>query len=447
MRVRRSIGSLAVGYVALLLLGVVGFVVGGAVGAPTTTSAKKTPSPPVWMKSSIKVKAGSTLKTILDPGTAKSCKLTSRGPYQGQKLSWSLKAHERLLKVTLKTKADATPGRWLMSLVCKEPTGQPLSSQFSTQVLGNGGTRLIAEHSSLKISTVRQHRQSAMSGSISKKQIKVPGRGGGSDPGDDYPAVWKNAPQDSMFDNWREYNRECTSFAAWALASRNGFNMPFYDNAKGWGPDARARGYTVNPTPAQGSIAWSNAGQWGHVAYVQGVSGGSVYIEEYNEWGNGRYDSRTVTASTFTGYIHFKDIAQTPPAPTTTQNPTPPPTTVTVTTTSTTTTTTTQNPPPPPPPPPPQTHPETTGGVAHTWTNYTNAGGTQGPSIPAYSTVQIACRITGFVVADGNPWWYRIASSPWDGNYYVSADAFYNNGATGGSLIGTPWVDPNVPIC
>jgi hypothetical protein len=101
----------------------------------------------------------------------------------------------------------------------------------------------------------------------------------------------------------------------------------------------------------------------------------------------------------------------------------------------------------PPPPPPPTTYAETTGGVAHTWTNYTNAGGTQGPTIAAYATVQIACKLQGFRVADGNTWWYRIASSPWNSQFYVSADAFYNNGQTSGSLHGTPFVDPKVRDC
>jgi hypothetical protein len=90
---------------------------------------------------------------------------------------------------------------------------------------------------------------------------------------------------------------------------------------------------------------------------------------------------------------------------------------------------------------------ETTGGVTHTWTNYTNAGGTQGPSIASNQTVSIACKLQGFRVADGNTWWYRIASSPWNSVYYASADAFYNNGATSGSLIGTPFDDPGVPDC
>jgi hypothetical protein len=105
------------------------------------------------------------------------------------------------------------------------------------------------------------------------------------------------------------------------------------------------------------------------------------------------------------------------------------------------------SPPPQQPPPTPTTWAETTGGVAHTWTNYTNAGGNQGPSIPSNATVQIACKITGFRVADGNTWWYRIASSPWNNAYYVSADAFYNNGQTSGSLHGTPFVDPAVGNC
>lgn len=102
---------------------------------------------------------------------------------------------------------------------------------------------------------------------------------------------------------------------------------------------------------------------------------------------------------------------------------------------------------PPTTAPPPQTWSETTGGVAHTWTDYSDAGGTEGPSIPSNTTVQIACKVQGFRVADGNTWWYRIASSPWNSAYYVSADAFYNNGQTSGSLQGTPFVDNNVANC
>ncbi|MET7968744.1 hypothetical protein [Micromonospora sp. NPDC005305] len=100
-----------------------------------------------------------------------------------------------------------------------------------------------------------------------------------------------------------------------------------------------------------------------------------------------------------------------------------------------------------PPPPAVPTHAETVGLATHTWTNYTNAGGSAGPVIPRYTTVQVACRLPGFAVADGNTWWYRVASPGWDNQFYASADAFYNNGATSGSLHGTPYVDEAVPFC
>lgn len=39
-----------------------------------------------------------------------------------------------------------------------------------------------------------------------------------------------------------------------------------------------------------------------------------------------------------------------------------------------------------------------------------------------------------FEVANGNDWWYRIGSAPWNGDYFASADAFFNNGQTSGPL-------------
>ncbi|HMC49251.1 MAG TPA: CHAP domain-containing protein, partial [Solirubrobacterales bacterium] len=198
-----------------------------------------------------------------------------------------------------------------------------------------------------------------------------------------------------------------------------------------WGPLAEKRGFVVNANPSVGSVAWSNAGIWGHVAYVVAVNGGNVTVEEYNYLQKGAYDKRVISASAFTGFIHFKDLppeatapSPSPSAPSSPASPTPSA-----------------------PSGPSPTYSETTGGVAHTWTNYTNAGGAQGPSIPSNATVQIACALTGFRVEDGNTWWYRIASSPWNEAFYVSADAFYNNGKTSGSLIGTPFVDPAVRAC
>jgi hypothetical protein len=101
----------------------------------------------------------------------------------------------------------------------------------------------------------------------------------------------------------------------------------------------------------------------------------------------------------------------------------------------------------PPTRPVPRTYPETVGGPANTWSNPQTGGGSHGPTISSNQTVQISCRLQGFKVQDGDTWWYRIASAPWDNKYYVSADAFYNNGQTSGTLKGTPFFDPRVPTC
>jgi hypothetical protein len=94
------------------------------------------------------------------------------------------------------------------------------------------------------------------------------------------------------------------------------------------------------------------------------------------------------------------------------------------------------------------TYPETAGGVSHTWTNYSTGGGEQGPLIGAHATVQVSCRVSGLRVRpDNNPWWYQVASAPWNGKFYVSADAFYNNGQVAGSLLNTPWFDKRVRMC
>lgn len=142
--------------------------------------------------------------------------------------------------------------------------------------------------------------------------------------GDNYPAQWKNVPLGAHVDEWGYYSRYCTSWVAWALRDRNGFEMPrAIGHARDWGPNARARGFAVDKTPAPGAVAWWDAnapgsGGWGHVAWVQKVNGnGTVTIEEYNNpAGSGRYNVRDVPTGSVSGYIHFKDLpAPKPPNP------------------------------------------------------------------------------------------------------------------------------------
>jgi hypothetical protein len=111
---------------------------------------------------------------------------------------------------------------------------------------------------------------------------------------------------DSMIDTWGYYNRECTSFVAWRLHSRNNFEMPWaIGNAGNWGSWANSRGYSVNMNPAVGSVAWFS----NHVAWVEAVNGNYVTIEEYNNpAGTGNWSQRTIAANSVSGYIHFKDL-------------------------------------------------------------------------------------------------------------------------------------------
>jgi surface antigen len=333
------------------------------------------------------------------------------------------------------------------------------------------------------------------------------GKGGGADtgpqPGDDYPAPYRSpTQQDSRMDPFGELNRECVSFVAFALYQRFSYHLPFYGgNASDWLAKASRAGVPYGTTPVLDSVGWNGTvdNGTGHVALVVGIDGDLITIEQYNADLQGNYSWDVVPVSEFTQYIYFVNRpAVTPPptttttqpplqvvpgtvqgsspnlqgsspnlqgggspgqgsstpiqggtgsgggtpapATTTTTRPPPPPTTHPTTTQPPATTTTTR-------PPAPATWPETAGGVAHTWSNPQDAGGTEGANVAGGQTIQISCRLQGFKVQDGNTWWYKIASSPWNNAFYVSADAFYNNGATSGSLIGTPFVDQNVAMC
>ena len=126
--------------------------------------------------------------------------------------------------------------------------------------------------------------------------------------GDDYPVYYKNGSQE--IDKWRMYSRQCTSFAAFRLSNVNGFEIPrAYGNANEWGHRARREGYRVDNTPTIGSIAWSTAGTYGHVAWVSNVMGDQIEIEEYNYGYTEAYNKRIIKANTMTGFIHFKDLA------------------------------------------------------------------------------------------------------------------------------------------
>lgn len=221
-------------------------------------------------------------------------------------------------------------------------------------------------------------------------------------------------------------------------------DLPWFPGAEGnasnWATAAARRNLPTGIIPKAGAVAvfapgQYQAGTYGHVAYVLSVNAANeaITVSEFNFYSN-RADTRTLP-SLGLRFIYRTSVT----APVEGGGPLSPPPSST-------------------PWPTPTIGPsggstqaggiaETSGGVIHTWTDYMNADGAQGSSIPSNATVEISCKVVGFEVADGNTWWYRIASPPWENTYYASADGFYNDGATSGSLLGTPFVDPSVPSC
>lgn len=127
---------------------------------------------------------------------------------------------------------------------------------------------------------------------------------------DDYPDYLKNKPQDELIDPWSFYNRECTSFVAWCLNSRNGVDFTnFYKgvqwgNAVDWVGAARSVGVRVDKKPAVGAVAWFD-GEYGHVSYVVDLSEKGIKVEEYNVFRPGAYNERLISYSGVDYYIHF----------------------------------------------------------------------------------------------------------------------------------------------
>jgi surface antigen len=92
-------------------------------------------------------------------------------------------------------------------------------------------------------------------------------------------------------------------YCTYYVASRRSI-PPNWGNADQWYYNAQASGFSVGSVPVPGAIAWTGAGYYGHVAYVESVSGSMVTISEMNYNGNwDRVTERTVPASEFS-YIY-----------------------------------------------------------------------------------------------------------------------------------------------
>ena len=113
-------------------------------------------------------------------------------------------------------------------------------------------------------------------------------------------------------DTWGYGYRNCTSWVAYklALAGKSGFS--YLGNAAQWPSGAAARGISVSyGSGAQvGDAAVNPNGYYGHVMYVEAVSGNTVVVSDYNRMGDGLYrgpdgGSAGVVSQSGLVFIHF----------------------------------------------------------------------------------------------------------------------------------------------
>lgn len=100
------------------------------------------------------------------------------------------------------------------------------------------------------------------------------------------------------------YKCQCTSYAGWKVYETYGILIGSWGNASNWGNSAVKNGYYYDQNPEVGTVAFNTSWPYGHVMWVEAVSGGTVTISEYN-YKYGDFSRRfNVPASSY-NYIHF----------------------------------------------------------------------------------------------------------------------------------------------
>jgi len=192
---------------------------------------------------------------------------------------------------------------------------QAMQASLSTQQAAQNNLLAFTESQKSQYTQAIQSNNSQISALRSQQlaaNARFIGGGAGSGPacGGGYPAKWCDVPQDSTFDNWGMYNRECVSYTAFRVAA-SGRYMPGWGwrsmgNANQWDDAARADGIPVDGSPRAGDVAISNSGAYGHAMYVESVNGdGTINISQYNAALDGRYSTRNNLPVGSLVFIHF----------------------------------------------------------------------------------------------------------------------------------------------
>lgn len=110
---------------------------------------------------------------------------------------------------------------------------------------------------------------------------------------------------DDGIDDWQLYNRECVSYAAWAIENRfNKIVRPFSGQgmAYQWSYSAVAISNAVrvyNPQPGDAVVLPQISGfaPWGHLMVVESVNDGWIHISQFNYYGTGEYSTMDIRDS------------------------------------------------------------------------------------------------------------------------------------------------------
>lgn len=98
-------------------------------------------------------------------------------------------------------------------------------------------------------------------------------------------------------------NTYSTGYCTWYAKSRRPDLPNLLGNAGEWYGNAQGAGLATGTTPRVGSIGVSFGGAYGHVVYVEAVSGATITVSEMNFQGWNVVSSRTTSASAFV-YIY-----------------------------------------------------------------------------------------------------------------------------------------------
>lgn len=119
----------------------------------------------------------------------------------------------------------------------------------------------------------------------------------GSTSGSDINYESKLGTRLANFNNTSIYNSangivgQCVWYVFCRSIEKCGKNTGIYGNANTWWYSARAKGMKTSSVPVTNSIACFNGGSYGHVIFVESVSGNTVYYTEANNPCNNVVDS------------------------------------------------------------------------------------------------------------------------------------------------------------